>query len=191
MENLTGFVSEHINDDTTRLIMNRSKWPEIDMELAVNCIESRRKLKGKMQEWCDEPGLVFPRRLSAEQCSSSATGKFKAEVAEKIARLTQNDSFKMADLTGGLGVDSWFFSKKAAEVLYCEMLPELCNAARYNFTVLKADNIQVRNVAVCSAEEIGQIRTYSRLRLRFSRSFSLISYIWTLHAVAKVARRSS
>ena len=154
MEKLTGFVSEHINDDTTRLIMNRSKWPEIDMELAVNCIESRRKLKGKMQEWCDEPGLVFPRRLSAEQCSSSATGKFKAEVAEKIARLTQNDSFKMADLTGGLGVDSWFFSKKAAEVLYCEMLPELCNAARYNFTVLKADNILVRNVAVCSAEEI-------------------------------------
>jgi hypothetical protein len=146
MEKLTAFVSEHINDDTTRLIMNRTKWPEIDMEMAVNCIESRRKLKGKVQEWCDEPRLVFPRRLSAEQCSSSATGAYKADFASKIA-----SDFKLADLTGGLGVDSWFFSKKATQVLYCEMLPELCRAAQHNFRVLGASNINVRNVAV-SAE---------------------------------------
>ena len=87
MEKLTAFVSEHIGDDTTRLIMNRAKWPEIDMDMAVNCIESRRKLKGKVQEWCDEPALVFPRKLSAEQCSSSATGIYKAELAAKIAGL--------------------------------------------------------------------------------------------------------
>ena len=49
MEKLAAFVSEHINDDTTRLIMNKAKWPEIDLDLAVNCIESRRKLKGKVQ----------------------------------------------------------------------------------------------------------------------------------------------
>ena len=146
MEKLTAFVSEHINDDTTRLIMKRAKWPEIDMDLAVNCIESRRKLKGKMQEWCDEPRLVFPRRLSAEQCSSSATGAYKADLAAGIVA-----GFKLADLTGGLGVDSWFFSKKASQVMYCEMLPELCKAAQHNFGVLGADNITVRNVAV-SAE---------------------------------------
>lgn len=143
MEKLTAFVSEHINDDTTRLIMNRAKWPEIDIDLAVNCIESRRKLKGKMQEWCDEPRLVFPRRLSAEQCSSSATSAYKADLAAGIVA-----GFKLADLTGGLGVDSWFFSKKASQILYCEMLPELCNAAQYNFGLLGADNITVRNVAV-------------------------------------------
>ena len=144
MEKLTAFVSEHINDDTTRLIMNRAKWPEIDMDLAVNCIESRRKLKGKMQEWCDEPRLVFPRRLSAEQCSSSVTGAYKADFAARIA----SGGFKLADLTGGLGVDSWFFSKKASQVMYCEMLPELCNAAQHNFGVLGASNISVCNVAV-------------------------------------------
>ena len=144
MENLTAFVSEHINDDTTRLIMNRAKWPEIDMDLAVNCIESRRKLKGKIQEWCDEPRLVFPRRLSAEQCSSSATGFYKADFASRIV----SGSFKLADLTGGLGVDSWFFSKKASKVYYHEMLPELCKAAEHNFKILEAKNITVRNVAV-------------------------------------------
>ena len=144
MDRLTAFVSEHINDDTTRLIMNRAKWPEIDIDMAVNCIESRRKLKGKMQEWCDEPRLVFPRRLSAEQCSSSATGTYKADFASRIVP----GGFKLADLTGGLGVDSWFFSKKATQVLYCEMLPELCMAAEHNFRELGAANITVRNAAV-------------------------------------------
>lgn len=165
MEKLAAFVSEHINDDTTRLIMNKAKWPEIDMDLAVNCIESRRKLKGKVQEWCDEPHLIFPRRLSAEQCSSSATGRFKAEVAKKISRLAsvdQNDSFKLADLTGGLGVDSWFFSQKASQVLYCEMLPELCRAAGHNFSVLGAENIIVKNTAVCAEKEISRLASLSR-----------------------------
>ena len=178
MEKLTAFVSEHMGDDTTRLIMNRAKWPEIDMDMAVNCIESRRKLKGKVQEWCDEPSLVFPRKLSAEQCSSSATGTYKAELAKRIC-FTGNDViqdngnqnscnmpctssieskkiFRLADLTGGLGVDSWFFSKKASQVMYCEMLPELCKAAKHNYTILKADNITVKNTAVISEAEIVQ-----------------------------------
>ena len=154
MDRLTAFVTEHIGDDTTRLIMNRAKWPEIDMDMAVNCIESRRKLKGKVQEWCDEPRLVFPRKLSAEQCSSTATGIYKAELAERIHHT--GTSFRLADLTGGLGVDSWFFSKKAEQVLYCEMLPELCMAAEHNYAVLQADNITVKNAAVISEQHIEQ-----------------------------------
>ena len=184
MEKLTAFVSEHIGDDTTRLIMNRAKWPEIDIDLAVNCIESRRKLKGKVQEWCDKPSLVFPRKLSAEQCSSSATGEYKAGLAARIAQIDYPDcnhneisitgvdqygntacqegensssmDWKIADLTGGLGVDSWFFSKKAAQVMYCEMLPELCKAAQHNYKILGSENITVKNAAVISETQISQ-----------------------------------
>ena len=153
MKALTAFVCEHIGDDVTRLVMNRKKYPEIDMDLAVNCIESRRKLQGKVQEWYDEPELIFPRKLSAEQCSSSATGRYKAELAERIATGGLKEAWKIADLTGGLGVDSWFFSNKASQVLYCEMLPELCKAADHNFAALGAKNITVRNVAVCDKSD--------------------------------------
>ena len=124
MEKLSKFVSEHISDDVTRLVLDRKKWPDIDMDLAVACIESRRKLKGKVQEWYDNPDLVFPFKLSAEQCSSSATGSYKAALAERIAdEISGNVSdiksgWRIADLTGGLGVDSWFFSQKAGQVLY-------------------------------------------------------------------------
>ena len=146
------FVQEHLNDDTARLILDRAKWPQIDINLAVNCIESRRKLKGKVQQWYDNPDLIFPLKLSAEQCSSSATGAYKAAFAgfiyehEKTGH--QDNQLKIADLTGGYGVDSWSFSKVAQEVLYCEMLEILCNAAKHNFPALNANNIKIENIAI-------------------------------------------
>ena len=142
MEKLAEFVSSHISDDPVRLIMNRDRWPEIDMDMAVNSIESRRKLRDKVREWHDEPRLVFPLKLSAEQCSSSATGRYKAGLA---SRISGKESWAIADLTGGLGVDSWFFSQKAERVLYNEMQGVLCRAAEHNFKVLEAGNISVSN----------------------------------------------
>ena len=142
MEKLTAFVQEHIGDDLTRLILDRKKWPDIDMDLAVSCIQSRRKLKGKVQEWFSNPELVFPVGLSAEQCSSTATGIYKSGLALKIA---DGEPFRLADLTGGLGVDSWYFSKKAEQVWYHEMQEKLCTAAEHNFQKLNAENIIVRN----------------------------------------------
>ena len=153
MTELTAFVQEHLNDDVTRLILDRSRWQGIDIELAAACIESRKKLKNKVQEWYANPELVFPIRLSAEQCSSTPTGHYKAEIA---ARIADKDDFRIADLTGGLGVDSWFFSKKASEVLYNEMQIKLCQAAKHNFASLNCHNIQISN-EIASAETIDGI----------------------------------
>ena len=145
MDNLARFISDHMGDDTSRLLLAKDKWPDIDMQLAVNCIESRRKLKGKVNEWHDNPSLIFPVRLSAEQCSSSATAQYKASLADRIMA---GGEWKIADLTGGLGVDSWFFSQKAEKVLYNEMQTVLCDSSRHNFKALGADNIEVSNAAV-------------------------------------------
>ena len=144
MTQLTAFVQEHISDDLTRLILDRKKWPDIDMDLAVSCIQSRRKFKGKIKEWYDNPELVFPAPLSAEQCSSSATGHYKAGLAEKIV----GKGARIADLTGGLGVDSWYFSKVAESVLYNEMQEALCNAAVHNFKALSSNNIIISNLKI-------------------------------------------
>ncbi len=155
MEKLLEFVSQHIADDTTRLILDKGKWPDIDIETAVNCIESRRKLKGKVQEWYDNENLFFPLKLSAEQCSSSATGHYKADLAERIAG---KERWRIADLTGGLGVDSWFFSRKAEAVLYNEMQTALCRAAEHNFQKLGAGNIIICNRAVGSSKSTDNSR---------------------------------
>lgn len=156
MIDLSEFVNVHMSDDTTRLLLDKARWPEIDMDLAVNCIESRRKLRTKVPEWYKEPMLVFPRKLSAEQCSSSATGRYKSSLAERIALSAgkKENEWNLADLTGGLGVDSWLFSKKAAKVLYNEMHTELCTAAKHNFSVLNAGNIEISNHAVTSSKSV-------------------------------------
>ena len=151
VERLLEFVQNNIQADTSRLLLDRHKWPDIDIDTAVNCIESRIKLKNKVREWYDNPHLIFPLKLSAEQCSSSLTGLYKADLAERIAGA---EGWKLADLTGGLGVDSWFFSKKASQVLYCEMQKALCDAARHNFTALMTGNIQVCNYMVAPESEV-------------------------------------
>ena len=158
MKELTAFVQEHIGDDLTRLILDRKKWPDIDMDLAVSCIQSRRKLKGKVQEWFSNPDLIFPVGLSAEQCSSSATGIYKSEIASRIA---EGKAFRLADLTGGLGVDSWYFSKKAEQVWYHEMQEKLCIAAEHNFQSLNTENIIVRN-GISTPETIDGILSEAR-----------------------------
>ena len=183
MEELLKFVTEHLNDETSRLILDRKKFPQIDMDLAVACIESRRKLKGKVQEWYEEDRLIFPLKLSAEQCSSSATGRYKAALAEGVVRrsldfarddrqvdmtrddrqvdMTRDDmKWCIADLTGGLGVDSWFFSKKASKVVYCEMQEALCKAAKHNYKILNAENIIVNNFMI-TCESCGMLAGYT------------------------------
>lgn len=92
-----------------------------------------RKAAAKMPEWADAEGLEFPGALCLEQCSSSATAIFKASLLPEGARI--------ADLTGGLGVDSWAFAARAEAVLHIERNPELSAAAGRNFQRLGTGNI--------------------------------------------------
>lgn len=90
---------------------------------------------------------------SATEGIGSATDCF---LVTELAEVTEPKNGKVADLTGGLGVDSWAFSEVAEEVLYNEMNPELAAAARHNFQALGATNIFIRNCEATadSLEEI-------------------------------------
>lgn len=133
------FILAHDADDLGRLALDRARWAaEVpDFELALSTLECRRKLRGKVPEWVAVPALRYPFRLSAEQCSSSETARYKASVIPG-ARL-------VADLTGGMGVDSWAFAQRCQEVLYNEMRPELAMATAFNFRELGLHNVIVRN----------------------------------------------
>ena len=105
----------------------------------------RQRLQAKVPEWTAVlPELSLPARLNVEQCSSSAAARYKASVAQRIT----GPAGRIADLTGGLGVDAWAFSQDAAEVLYNEMDPALCEAVRQNFARLGVRNVLFRNAEV-------------------------------------------
>ena len=102
------------------------------------------RMRKKVPEWADVPGIEFPTRLATEQCSSSATARYKAALVSRICP----DCRLLADLTGGLGVDSHAFSRVCGRVLYNEMDPELAAAAGRNFSRLGVSNISISNVEV-------------------------------------------
>ena len=147
--NFADFILLHDADDPGRLALSRDRLSREteDFDLALSTLESRRKLRGKVPEWVAVSSLRYPLRLAAEQCSSSETAFYKASLLGGAACVV--------DLTGGLGVDSWAFSRHTEKVLYNEMNPVLARAAGFNFRELGAENIIVRNKelkAGCLAE---------------------------------------
>lgn len=139
MDSLSEFIREHYDDDPDRLALQKAKWPEIDVAAAVSTLLSRRKLSRKAPLWATTDGLVLPRTLSAEQCSGEAAARHKALA---IRNFLGKQPWRIADLTGGLGVDCLEFANVAEAVLYNEMLPGLAEAAEHNFRVLGAGNIE-------------------------------------------------
>ena len=138
-QKFTEFILAHETDSPAELMLHRDRWPDIDMTEAVKCIQGRVKARSKLPLWYAEPGLVYPQSLSLEQCSSQATALYKQRFV--------NSGDRVADLTGGLGADSWSLSQTAASVDYYERSEELCGCARHNFSALGRSNI-----TVCHAE---------------------------------------
>lgn len=130
------FIRSHLSADTDKLLLNARRYPEIDMPYAVGQILARRQIRDKLPLWYANDDIIYPSRLSTEQCSSEITASYKQSL---IAGTT------VCDLTGGLGVDSYYFSRKAAEVTYVERFPEYCAAAASNFKALHARNIRIVN----------------------------------------------
>ena len=148
---IVDFILRHEEDDPVRLLLSRDKLreqdPDIDVDLAVTTLEVRRKLKNKVPEWYAVPSLAYPSRLSGEQCSSSETARYKSEVVRCHSERSEG-IWRVADLTGGMGVDAWAFSQVAEEVLYNEMQVELVRATELNFRELGVTNVVFRNCRV-------------------------------------------
>jgi len=128
------FIRDNLNVDVPTLALRKAPVGT-DFSLALRQIEARQLLQKKVPEWSDNEDLLFPAHLSIEQCSSEATARYKAQ-------LIQGHSF--ADLTGGLGVDTYYLSQNFQQVDYVERQPELCDMAKHNFSVLNT-NIKVWN----------------------------------------------
>ena len=150
--NFVDFILAHEADDLGRLALSRERFARQveDFDLALTTLEVRSKLRTKVPEWVAVPSLHFPLRLSGEQCSSSATARYKAAVA--LAACPGKAAPCVADLTGGLGVDCWAFAQVFGEVLYSEMQPELAAAAQHNFRELGLGNVTVQNATLGASE---------------------------------------
>lgn len=95
-----------------------------------------KKLASKLPEWASVEGLAVPTSLSLEQCSSTPAALYKAEIASEYGAV-------IWDLTGGLGVDSWAFSRYFSLVHYNELDTALYSSVASNFERLGLKNVEM------------------------------------------------
>ena len=121
------FIEENARADVRSLALQAKKYPQVDMAMAVVQIAGRQIAEAKVPSWHQVEGLLYPKHLSMEQCSSEATAIYKASLVE-------GETF--ADLTGGFGIDCSFLSRKFKQADYVERQSELCELAKHNFPLL-------------------------------------------------------
>jgi hypothetical protein len=123
------FMAAHRDDDMNSLLLHASRYPDIDVPFAVQQMEGRRKAALKFPSLLDFDDFVFPPQINMEQASSETTARYKASlVAGK----------EVIDLTGGLGIDSFFMSQEARHLLYLEQNEALFALAQHNFQITGA-----------------------------------------------------
>lgn len=129
------YIRANKHEDISKLLLGAKRYPGLNVPFLVEQIASRRQIQGKLPSWAANDSLLFPSKISSEQCSSELTASYKQQLVSA--------SDVLCDLTGGLGIDSYYFSRKVRSVVYVERFPLYCEVARHNFHMLKADNIQV------------------------------------------------
>ena len=93
------FIHEY-EGEISKLAFSGSPFPNVSIQELLEQIDSRRKIKDKLSTWYTTSNIYFPPKLNLEQTSSELTAKYKS-------RLVQGS--KMADITGGFGIDSYYF----------------------------------------------------------------------------------
>ena len=129
------FIRQHADMDASRIALKKSPFEGVSSSELAQQITGWQKVSSKMPEWLkQDKALYFPEKLNLEQCSSAKTGKFKVSLL--------SPDCTVLDLTGGFGVDSYFFARRAKKVIHCEINPQLSQIVAHNFLELAIDNVQ-------------------------------------------------
>ncbi len=126
------YIIDKTGSDISKLAFQKNPFPEIDFKIILNQIEARTKSKNKLATWFNTSKIIYPSKISVEQTSSEITARYKSEIIS---------GKNIIDLSGGFGVDAYYFSKKFSKVIHCEIKSELSQIVTHNVKQLKAENI--------------------------------------------------
>ncbi|MFA7444686.1 MAG: class I SAM-dependent methyltransferase [Flavobacteriaceae bacterium] len=126
------FIRQNIGADVGSLSLKNNPFVEVDYKEILNQIEAKTKAQHKLPTWFKTENILYPSKISIEQTSSEITAKYKSDITS---------GNRIIDLTGGFGVDCYYFSQVFKEVLHCEINPQLSQIVEYNFKVLGKKNI--------------------------------------------------
>ena len=129
---IQAFIDNNIGKSISKLALQKNPFQEVDWISILNQIEAKTKAKEKLPTWFSTENIIYPSKISIEQTSSEKTAAYKASIVSGES---------LIDLTGGFGVDDFYFAKKIKTVAHCEINPELSNLVKHNFEQLNVSNI--------------------------------------------------
>ena len=123
------FTKNNLDADISSLLLKKQIFKGVSQQELVEQIEAKKKCKKKLPTWFNTPNIYYPNKLSIEQTSSEITAQFKANLIKGKS---------LIDLTGGLGIDDYYFSKKIDQITHCEINEKLSNITQHNFKQLRS-----------------------------------------------------
>lgn len=125
------FIMDNLHADVHKMMLGKSPFEGISSKELAEQIDSKKRSEKKLPTWFRQEGIYFPPKLSVEQTSSEITAAYKARLMT---------GKKAIDITGGFGVDSYYFSKQVESITHVERNPRLSQIAQHNLRLLGASN---------------------------------------------------
>ncbi|WP_445710238.1 THUMP-like domain-containing protein [Flavobacterium sp.] len=136
------FINENINSNISDLALQKHNFKTIGYSQIINQIVAKQKAKDKLPTWFITEHIIYPPKVSIEQTSSERAAKYKSSIIE---------GENLIDLSGGFGIDDYYFSSVFKNVIHCEINEELSSIVSHNYKQLKKENIK------CIAGESAEI----------------------------------
>lgn len=138
------FIYYNMRKQVPELLFKYGQDP--DKKALISQIAARQRMAKKLPQWVANFALLFPPKVSQEQCSSESTARLKASLLK---------GNHLVDMTGGFGVDVYYLSQSFKRSTVIERSEELTDIMKYNFKELNS-NIEV--LQGDSAEMISTIK---------------------------------
>lgn len=126
------FIDSQLGVSIPQLALQKNPFPDIEWITIVNQIEAKAKARTKLPTWYNAVNILYPSKISVEQTSSERTAEYKSSLL---------NGSSLIDLTGGFGVDDYFFAKTMKRVTHCEINSDLSDIVKHNFKQLRVTNI--------------------------------------------------
>jgi len=127
------FINQNISANITQLALQKNPFPETNWTLVLQQIAAKQKAITKLPSWFQTPNIYYPSKVSVEQTSSEKTARYKSDLITGKSLL---------DLSGGFGVDDYYFAKRFQNVTHCEIDNDLSKIVQHNFEQLGVSNIE-------------------------------------------------
>jgi len=125
-------INNHLKSDIHKLILKGVPFEGVTVQEVANQVICKQKSEKKLPSWFHTKNIYYPPKVSIEQTSSETAAKYKASLVS---------GNRLLDLTGGFGVDSFYFSSSFNTVDHCEIDANLSKIAAHNFKQLNKTNI--------------------------------------------------